>query len=315
MISIIVPVYNAGQYIERCYRSICDQTYKDYEIIFVNDGSTDNSLDLLQTFEQQDTRLKIINHPSNQGITAARQTGIKNVTGDYITFLDVDDAFTPHALQQMLDPFINPEVDIVVGGYAIIKNGRQIYQEILPFSNDVTSHVYLKYIYTHPRWELWGKLYRKNLFNTSLHFVAGIMAGEDLLLNTQLQLRARKVGFTSTICYHYYKGHTSLTVTSSDKYAVDVIKATMAVRDIFVANSLEKKFKDELDALFLLAYSTSVRRGSLKRNSVYRKEIGIHFTKKALQLIGVQKATYVVIAYLGGKNIRKVLQKLVNKYY
>ena len=97
-ISVIVPVYNSEKYIEKCIESIINQTYRNIEIIFINDGSTDESLNIIHKYKKLDNRIKVINQ-SNSGVSAARNKGIKNSIGDYITFVDSDD----HIDSKMID--------------------------------------------------------------------------------------------------------------------------------------------------------------------------------------------------------------------
>ena len=90
-ISVIAPVYNAAKYLPNCIKSLLLQTYDTLEIIAVNNGSTDNSLSILEEFANKDKRIKIVNHPHNQGLSITRNTGMKHATGEYVSFLDADD--------------------------------------------------------------------------------------------------------------------------------------------------------------------------------------------------------------------------------
>ena len=90
MISIIVPVYNAAPYLPQCLDSLVNQTYRDIEIICVNDGSTDNSLDILKAYAERDSRILVI-HQENQGLSDARNKGLKNARGEWVMFVDSDD--------------------------------------------------------------------------------------------------------------------------------------------------------------------------------------------------------------------------------
>lgn len=93
LISVIIPIYNVSQYLNRCLKSVADQTYKNLEIILVNDGSTDNSMGIIKKWARKDCRIKVINQ-KNKGLSGARNTGIKFAKGDYLTFIDADDYVT-----------------------------------------------------------------------------------------------------------------------------------------------------------------------------------------------------------------------------
>lgn len=105
-ISVIVPIYNVGIYLERCLISLCGQTYNNLEIILVNDGSTDECLEICKEFELKDNRIKVF-HQSNQGVSSARNTGLKAVTGDYIAFVDADDYFHPEMYERLYSLLID----------------------------------------------------------------------------------------------------------------------------------------------------------------------------------------------------------------
>ena len=102
MISIIIPIYNTEKYLEEWLQSIISQTYQKFEVICVNDASTDNSLKILEKYAQSDSRIKIINHKKNKGVATARNTGIKNTKSEYITFIDSDDKVAPTYLETLV---------------------------------------------------------------------------------------------------------------------------------------------------------------------------------------------------------------------
>lgn len=116
-ISVIVPVYNVEEYLERCLTSIVNQTYKDLEIICINDGSTDNSLEILKAFAQKDVRIIIIDQP-NQGLSSARNIGISRATGEYISFIDSDDYIDENTYTTITNQLSN-DIDMVSFGTTI----------------------------------------------------------------------------------------------------------------------------------------------------------------------------------------------------
>lgn len=112
LVSIVIPAYNAERYIEKSIKSCINQTYKNIEIIVVNDGSTDNTVKIAQTISRQDNRIKIIS-TENGGVSKARNIGILNSTGEYLTFLDADDQFSFTALDDMMKIMLTEKADIV----------------------------------------------------------------------------------------------------------------------------------------------------------------------------------------------------------
>ena len=113
MISVIVPIYNVEKYLEKCIESILAQTYTDYELILVNDGSTDGCYEICQKFSKRDVRIKLINKP-NGGLSSARNVGIDNSKGDYITFVDSDDYISKYMLQELYRGLCENEADIAM---------------------------------------------------------------------------------------------------------------------------------------------------------------------------------------------------------
>ena len=100
-ISVIIPVYNTAEYLSECFDSIIAQTYNDFEVIIVDDGSTDCSGDICDAYQNKDTRFKVI-HKSNEGVTKARESALKYVTGDYLAFIDSDDTIESSMFEDMI---------------------------------------------------------------------------------------------------------------------------------------------------------------------------------------------------------------------
>ena len=116
-ISIIVPIYNTEKYLKQCLDSIINQTYQNLEIICINDGSTDNSLDTLKTYIKKDSRIKLIDQ-KNQGLSNVRNQGLKKATGEYISFVDSDDEIKPTFIESLLAPYQeDPKTSLTVCGF------------------------------------------------------------------------------------------------------------------------------------------------------------------------------------------------------
>lgn len=133
-ISVIVPVYNVEQYVERCLDSICRQKYDALEIIVVNDCSTDSSLELCEQYALRDSRIKVIQHQTNQGLAAARNTGMKNATGDYYLFVDSDDWIDEHLCQDAVEALTENAgmIDTVHWGYECVDMENTIISKEVP---------------------------------------------------------------------------------------------------------------------------------------------------------------------------------------
>ncbi|MGM9600387.1 MAG: glycosyltransferase family 2 protein [Faecousia sp.] len=116
LISVIIPVYNVEKYLQRCLDSVIEQTYKNLEVILIDDGSTDHSGEICDDYAAKDVRIHVI-HQENQGVSAARNKGLDNVKGEYITFVDSDDYIVNDMIAELLRLSEEEHADIVIGGY------------------------------------------------------------------------------------------------------------------------------------------------------------------------------------------------------
>ena len=123
-VSIIIPVYNSESTLKRCIESVINQTYKNIEILIINDGSKDKSLNIMNEYKNKDERIIVINQ-KNKGLSGARNTGINNATGDYITFIDSDDYIKPNLVKDTIKIFEEYECDVERNNYELSnENGK-----------------------------------------------------------------------------------------------------------------------------------------------------------------------------------------------
>ena len=189
MISIIVPVYNLEKYIAACLDSILAQTYQDFEIIVVDDGSTDASPEIIRQYSFKDKRVKPI-FKNNGGVTDARFCGIKNSIGEWIGFVDGDDEIEPYMYELLINNAINYNADISHCGFQMcFSDGRVSYinnSKILLDQNNERGIVDLiEGVKIEPA--LWNKIYKRELFDDIESLIPkGIRINEDLLMNYYL---------------------------------------------------------------------------------------------------------------------------------
>lgn len=124
-VSVIVPVYNCEKYIERCIKSILAQTYSEYELILIDDGSTDNSAEICDRYAEVDACIQVI-HQSNSGVSAARNNGVQKATGEYVTFVDSDDWITPDYLETMVTACMDHDAQVVICGYVTARSENDV---------------------------------------------------------------------------------------------------------------------------------------------------------------------------------------------
>ena len=190
MISVIVPVYNTSAYVEECVRSILNQSYTNLELLLVDDGSKDNSLDICRKLSDEDNRI-IVLHQENKGVSAARKLGVEHSRGDILCFVDSDDIIDKDALSVMLTKMTG-DIDIVTTWETVEQtiSGSEYVNRLLEKTTNLA---------------LWGKLYRKDLVVRShaLDIRREIYIGEDHLSNIRMALHARNVFCTSAAIYKY----------------------------------------------------------------------------------------------------------------
>lgn len=196
-ISVIVPIYNAELYLLDCIQSIIRQSFTDWELILVDDGSKDNSLDICKGFAKKDSRICVL-HQENSGVTAARRLGVEYSRGDFLCFVDSDDTMDKNALEVMVAKMTD-DVDIVTTWETVEQkiSGTEYVNRLLQKTTNLA---------------LWGKLYRKDLVIRShaLDIPREINIGEDHLGNIRMSLQARKVFCLPAAVYVYRDNQTSV---------------------------------------------------------------------------------------------------------
>lgn len=189
-ISFIIPVYNGERYISACLYSLLKQTYTDWQAILINDGSTDNSLSVLQSFAKSDSRF-VVYSQNNQGVAIARNRGIKEAQGEYISFLDIDDTLVSDFLERFICHF-EKNVDIVIAGYHVVRKNKKVLKQEANVTLEKIDYL-KKVLRGKYGWELWAKVYRRELFDEPMYIPCHLRIGEDATVYMQLVARSCKV--------------------------------------------------------------------------------------------------------------------------
>lgn len=204
-ISVIIPCYNAENYIARCLNSVFSQSFKDFEAIVVNDGSTDNSLATLSGFK--DDRLIIINK-TNGGVSSARNAALEIAKGEWVTFVDIDDRLKFDALERMIR-VTDSKYDIVFAGFEIFQDCK-LSNKIPALRGQVMDNICLaRELFKPSDYEYlgypWGKLFRRSIIKDNhLHFDESISYNEDRLFTFTFLSFARGGFYTTCPVYEYY---------------------------------------------------------------------------------------------------------------
>ena len=234
-ISIIIPAYNASKYITRTLDSVCNQTYKNLEIIVVDDGSSDNTLEICKEQSEKDNRIKVF-HKENEGVTLARDMGISMATGELIGFIDADDTIDPEMYEYLYNNLVKYDADISHCGYKTIKeNGEEnlFYGtgKLIIQSNTDGIIDLIKGEIVEP--SLCIKLFRKELFD-NLDYDKTMKINEDYVINLLLFKKSRKSVFVDEPYYHYYQNENSGSSKNTEEYFYrDILKAADITLNLF----------------------------------------------------------------------------------
>ncbi len=221
MTSVIVPVYNAGKYLKRCVESVCAQTCQEYEVLLVDDGSTDESGKISDGFAASNSRVHVI-HQENAGLISARQTGFRASCGEWILFVDSDDWIAPDMLKTLMDEANRTGADVVTSGaiftdgkteitkYDAAQQGEYEGAELEMFKTKLLGNLDDGLFRVLPF--LWNKLWRREVLEKSLNAVdPTITVGEDVAIGLPALLKARKIVVTNQAFYYYRQDNDSMT--------------------------------------------------------------------------------------------------------
>lgn len=220
IVSIIIPVYNTQDYLKECLKSATEQTFDDIEIICVDDGSTDGSVDIVKEFEKNDARVHLISQ-KNSGVSVARNTGIKNSKGTYILFLDADDVLDKDCVRKAYEKIIKTKSDIVAFGTFTVcgenVEKRWDFDIIKKLADGKLNSKDLSVVINLMH-NIWDKLYRRDfLIENDIQFPVGYKIGEDGVFNILCYLNDAKYSYLPECLYNYrvYQGSTVHRIESS----------------------------------------------------------------------------------------------------
>ena len=229
MISIIVPVFNVEDYLRPCLDSILNQSLSDFEVILVDDGSTDHCGAICDEYAEKDDRVSVI-HQSNGGLYAARNSGLDVATGEYILFVDSDDQIHPAMLQTLYEALLSGDYDFsMVYGQPVSEGFAVDADEMTSFSNEPHLKIDRQYCFGHLFGDgetttqfqvVWNKLYKKELIQ-GLAFRK--IASEDTDFNNRVFLRANKAILVNASLYYWVQRHTSITHNQFSTRDIDCI--------------------------------------------------------------------------------------------
>lgn len=206
-VSIIIPIYNVAEYLPRCIESVLNQDNIDLEVLLINDGSTDSSGEVCEEYVKNDRRIRVF-HQENSGVSAARNKGIEESSGDWITFVDADDWIEPNSLQKIINNK-NIDSDYIIARSFINRNGLAVIERY-PFSNNLLNKNYkgtdliIQSIYG--RGSVWGVIYSKLfLKKNKIKFPLNLKNGEDSIFFTLCSIYGENISFSDIHFYNVYE--------------------------------------------------------------------------------------------------------------
>lgn len=255
VISIIIPVYKAERTINRCIDSVLSQTYKNFELILVDDGSPDSSGTICDEYAGKDHRIHVV-HKDNEGVSSARNTGLDIVNGNYITFIDSDDYVTNHYLEHL----ISSDADLIVSGFKDMpehNNGENFLDdgyykaiELGDFFSEKGNSMLFK--------SVWGKLFRTDIIKSNnLCFDKHIIFGEDSLFMLKYLNYCNSICTVHNVDYYYFLSPIRKYSISYENYRYTVHNKVDAYLNLYKSlrlknyNYIESELKDITSRLFI----------------------------------------------------------------
>lgn len=271
LISVIIPVYNVEQYLDRCLQSVVNQTYKNLEIILVDDGSTDASATICDNWKEKDSRVFVL-HQENAGASSARNNGLQYAKGAYLTFIDSDDWVEADMLEYFMKQIVSKEADMVISDvYPCKKEKLEVW----------VQKRCLEYFFrtrgegdTH---SVWGRLYKKEMLD-DFRFLEGRM-NEDVLATYEFAIRCKKAIYTSKTFYHYEKNIEGVTHSPITRKKLDLLYVWDLVYEqvkVQVPDCIEYCKMNMLRARFTLLCQ-------MKRNGIDKRDAELNEKKKEIK--------------------------------
>ncbi|MEK3864954.1 glycosyltransferase [Paenibacillus sp. FSL H7-0716] len=310
-ISIIMPVYNSEEYISLAIESILSQTFKEFELIIVNDGSTDRSGEICDYYASQDNRIRVV-HQNNKGISAARNRGIELSNGEYITFADNDDEFSNELLEENYSIAKKYEADIVKYGisYYVVSETKKIKVQIRSEKFQVLSREQIKEAYLLLKKDkflvyVWDGLYKAELIKNKIYFNEKLKyGGEDIDFNLSIFPFINKLAINPTEHYIHYKrfSHSTAVKFNDNKLDAYIINAELEYKMIN-SQSFENEIWNECLSSYIvqiLFALTKIETKSIRDKMIFLRNISKLDCFKA-------NYNYSKLIELGEKNKKKAV--------
>lgn len=278
LVSILVPIYRVEKYIERCTRSLFEQTYPNLEFIFVDDASPDKSVEFLQQvlklYPKWELNTRIIYHEKNRGLAAARNTLVDNCKGEFLVHVDSDDWIEPNAIELLVKKQLETDADMVTGlfyRHTLYEGNEIITKEVSPLKGKNRKETLKTMLEYGSVVATWNRLIRRSLYHQhNIRCIEGIDAGEDVLITPRLVYYSQKVATCNAFTYHYNQCNSNSYVNSLPNnwdMQHQLIQATLLNVDFFkdketfLYEAMDKQLAIRLKKMLELTYKKHNRHG------------------------------------------------------
>lgn len=254
-VSIIVPVYNMEKYLCRCIDSILNQTYKNLQVILVDDGSSDSSLTICNAYKEKDKRVEVVTK-SNGGLSSARNCGLMHVTGEYVCFIDSDDFIDNRFIEVLLKNIKEYNADISCVRFLYFKEKEDISANFSCRNKIkvVDSKQYLKNILSRKSCEaVWNKMFRKKTIEKKF-FKEGVLNEDFLFLSELLYKKSLKIVCSNFSGYFYYTRNGSISNSGYSKSIIDAVYNALFVKEMVC----DKNLKNYANTYLLYTIRTAI---------------------------------------------------------
>lgn len=320
LISVIIPVYNVEKYVKRCLDCIIAQTYRDFEAILVDDGSTDSSGKICDEYALKDSRFKVI-HKKNGGLSDARNEGIKYSSGEYIAFADSDDMVSPDFLLRLYTAAKATGADMTICKEIMFSNEAELPAPTTPSEAVVITYAdYIRDVYKHhPTYiPTWNKLYKRKIFDGVLFPVGRLH--EDSYTTPICAEKSEKIAVISDVLYYYYRNADGIIHSKLSVRRLDDLDAHLALFNRVTDMGFKDTAKEGCDWFLTTLFDIlSRKKDSFTDYKAVRKELKKIYKpiRKALLKSGALRTDWKIIVYLSAVRIDiiKSHRRLLNFFY
>jgi len=315
--SIIIPAYNANAFLPSILESILSQEYPNFEVLLINDGSTDNTEDICRHYASLDKRISLISK-NNEGVSIARNKGLDIAQGKYILFVDADDILYPNALSTLYDSLISTKTDYLRYEYQTIdEKGNSLYPNYearlrRKISNQTLNAVDCIGHIVRNEFFLWSGVFRKEIINKyHLRFMEGCTYNEDTLFMLQFFMHSKTHIYLPKTLYSYRKFEGAVTARFTEKNYLDIKKVAEIACNIYTSCKdirMQKAIKSVIEALYLRIIEIAYRKHEASPMIQFCCQHPIQYEWKMIKVLGYSTGSKCI-------PLIQIFQKIIRKFY